>query len=415
MQRTPRATGIGSLPGTDVGAAHRLVFDELPDLAFLPELPARGVGADMAGRGTALLVDFYAEVQPSGWRLADRPGRDARRAAAFLRQDLDSLEENAQDFTGTLKVQAVGPWTLAATLELRHGDRMLSDLGAVRELAESLTEGLKLHLAEIRKRAPRAGRVLLQLDEPALPGALSGTVPTASGFGRLRAVDEPVARELLAQFPVIEKALEAMGIFIWPMVELEADDALASAAAVGAEDPTVDRVVICTPDKDLGQCVTADGRIVQLDRRTGTVLDRAGVTRKFGVPPESIPDYLALVGDSADGFPGLPGWGAKSAAAVLARYGRLEDIPALGISWDVDVRGAGKLAATLQDRLDEALLFRRIATLELDAPVSASVEDLRWTGPAQRFAGLCEWLDAPRLAERADALAAIRAGDRREG
>src|SRR2546423_1371902 len=199
MQRTPRATGIGSLPGTDVGAAHRLVFDELPDLAFLPELPARGVGADMAGRGTALLVDFYAEVQPSGWRLADRPGRDARRAAAFLRQDLDSLEENAQDFTGTLKVQAVGPWTLAATLELRHGDRMLSDLGAVRELAESLTEGLKLHLAEIRKRAPRAGRVLLQLDEPALPGALSGTVPTASGFGRLRAVDEPVARELLAQ------------------------------------------------------------------------------------------------------------------------------------------------------------------------------------------------------------------------
>lgn len=198
MQRSPRATGIGSLPGTDVGAAHRLVFDELPDLPFLPELPARGVGADLTGRGTALLVELYAEVQPSGWRLADRPGRDARRAAAFLRQDLDSLEENAQDFTGTLKVQAVGPWTLAATLELRHGDRMLSDLGAVRELAESLTEGLRLHLAEIRKRAPRAEQVMLQLDEPALPGVLKGTVPTASGFGRLRAVDEQVARELLA-------------------------------------------------------------------------------------------------------------------------------------------------------------------------------------------------------------------------
>lgn len=198
MQRSPRATGIGSLPGTDVGAAHRLVFDELPDLPFLPELPGRGVGADLTGRGTALLVELYAEVQPSGWRLADRPGRDARRAAAFLRQDLDSLEEHAQDFTGTLKVQAVGPWTLAATLELRHGDRMLSDLGAVRELAESLTEGLKLHLAEIRKRAPRAEQVLLQLDEPALPGALSGTVPTASGFGRLRAVEEQVARETLA-------------------------------------------------------------------------------------------------------------------------------------------------------------------------------------------------------------------------
>jgi methionine synthase II (cobalamin-independent) len=199
MQHSPRATGIGSLPGTDVGAAHRLVFDELPDLPFLPELPARGVGADLTGRGTALLVDLHAEVQPSGWRLADRPGRDARRAAAFLRQDLDSLEENAQEFTGTLKVQAVGPWTLAATLELRHGDRLLSDLGAVRELAESLTEGLKLHLAEIRKRAPRAEHILLQLDEPALPGVLKGTVPTASGFGRLRAVDEPVARELLTK------------------------------------------------------------------------------------------------------------------------------------------------------------------------------------------------------------------------
>ena len=199
MQQPPRATGIGSLPGTDTGAAHRLVFDELPDLPFLPELPARGVGADMTGRGTALLVDLYAEVQPSGWRLADRPGRDARRADSFLRQDLDFLEENAQEFDKTLKVQAVGPWTLAATVELRHGDRMLSDLGAVRELAESLTEGLRLHLAEVRKRAPRAEAILLQLDEPALPGVLKGTVPTASGFGKLRAVEEAVARETLAK------------------------------------------------------------------------------------------------------------------------------------------------------------------------------------------------------------------------
>ncbi|NUR29776.1 MAG: methionine synthase [Catenulispora sp.] len=199
MQQPPRATGIGSLPGTDTGAAHRLVFDELPDLPFLPELPARGVGADMIGRGTALLVELHAEVQPSGWRLTDRPGRDARRAASFLRQDLDFLEENAQEFTGTLKVQAVGPWTLASTLELRHGDRMLSDLGAVRELAESLTEGLKQHLAEVKKRAPGAAAVVLQLDEPALPGVLKGTVPTASGFGRLRAVEEPVARETLAK------------------------------------------------------------------------------------------------------------------------------------------------------------------------------------------------------------------------
>jgi methionine synthase II (cobalamin-independent) len=198
MHRPPRATGIGSLPGTDAGAAHRLVFDELPDLPHLPELPARGVGADMIGRGTALLVDFYAEVQPSGWRLTERPGRDARRADSFLRQDLDYMEENSQEFAQTLKMQAVGPWTLASTLELRHGDRMLSDLGAVRDLAESLTEGLKLHIAEVKKRVPHAAGLIVQLDEPALPGVLSGTVPTASGFGRLRAVEEPVARELLA-------------------------------------------------------------------------------------------------------------------------------------------------------------------------------------------------------------------------
>lgn len=198
MHRPPRATGIGSLPGTDAGAAHRLVFDELPDLPHLPELPARGVGADMIGRGTALLVDLHAEVQPSGWRLTERPGRDARRADSFLRQDLDFLEENSQEFAQTLKVQAVGPWTLASTLELRHGDRMLADLGAVRDLAESLTEGLRLHIAEMKKRVPHAAGLIVQLDEPALPGVLRGTVPTASGFGRLRAVEEPVARELLA-------------------------------------------------------------------------------------------------------------------------------------------------------------------------------------------------------------------------
>jgi 5'-3' exonuclease len=220
---------------------------------------------------------------------------------------------------------------------------------------------------------------------------------------------EGVDPALKSQFPILEQALAAAGVTVWPMVEFEADDALAAAAAMAAADPGVDQVIICTPDKDLGQCVTADGRIVQLDRRSGTIFDRAGVSEKFGVPPESIPDYLALVGDSADGFPGLPGWGAKSAAAVLARYGRLEDIPAADRDWDVAVRGAGKLAATLQERFDEALLFRRIATLQPDAPVSATVEDLRWTGPTERFAELCDWLDAPRLAERAAALAAIRA------
>jgi 5'-3' exonuclease len=222
---------------------------------------------------------------------------------------------------------------------------------------------------------------------------------------------EGVDPALKSQFPILEEALTAAGVTVWPMVELEADDALAAAAAMAAADPAVDQVIICTPDKDLGQCVTEDGRVVQLDRRKGVVLDRAGVIEKFGVPPESIPDYLALVGDSADGFPGLPGWGAKSAAAVLARYGRLEDIP-IGVvdQWDVDVRGAKKLAATLRSGLDEALLFRRIATLETDAPIAATVEDLRWTGPTDDFAALCERLDAAALAKRADTLAASRTG-----
>jgi 5'-3' exonuclease len=222
---------------------------------------------------------------------------------------------------------------------------------------------------------------------------------------------EGVDPTLKSQFPILEEALTAAGVTVWPMVELEADDALATAAAMAAADPAVDQVIICTPDKDLGQCVTEDGRVVQLDRRKGVVLDRAGVIEKFGVPPESIPDYLALVGDSADGFPGLPGWGAKSAAAVLARYGRLEDIP-IGIvdQWDVDVRGAKKLAATLRAGLEEALLFRRIATLETDAPIATTVEDLRWTAPTDDFAALCERLDAAGLAERADALAATRPG-----
>lgn len=180
-------------------AAIRLVFDGLggaPGVPYLPELPARGVGADLAGRGLALLVDLVAEVAPSGWRVADRPGRDHARALSHLRRDLDQLEEGTQGYEGPLKVQAVGPWTLAATVELKHGDKFLADPGACRELAESLSEGLAEHLAELRRRVPGA-RLVLQLDEPALPGVLRGSVPTASGFGKLRAVEEPVARDTL--------------------------------------------------------------------------------------------------------------------------------------------------------------------------------------------------------------------------
>ncbi|HZU55503.1 MAG TPA: methionine synthase [Actinocrinis sp.] len=190
---------MGSLPGQDMPEAIRMVMGELgerPGVPFLPELPQRGVGADMVGRGTALLVDLYAEVQPSGWRIADRPGRDHGRARSHLSSDLDLLEEYTQGYTGPLKIQAVGPWTLASTVELPHGDKLLADSGAVRDVAESLAEGLRLHIADVRKRVPGA-HVILQLDEPALPGVLKGTVPTASGFGSLRAVEETVAREQL--------------------------------------------------------------------------------------------------------------------------------------------------------------------------------------------------------------------------
>jgi 5'-3' exonuclease len=218
---------------------------------------------------------------------------------------------------------------------------------------------------------------------------------------------EGMPPELLGQFQLLEDVLDAAGFTVFPMVEFEADDAMAAAAAVAAADPRVEKVVICTPDKDLGQCVV-DERVVQLDRRKGVEIDAAGVEERFGVPPASIPDYLALVGDSADGFPGLPGWGAKSAAGVLARYGHLEQIPAAAADWAVAVRGAAKLAATLQDQFELALLFRRIATVELDAPTIVDVDELRWTGPSPELRGMAERLDAPELATRAERLAAGR-------
>jgi len=214
--------------------------------------------------------------------------------------------------------------------------------------------------------------------------------------------------ELLAQFGLVEDVLRAAGFVVFAMVEHEADDALGAAAGLAAADPRVEQVLICTPDKDLGQCVVGD-RIVQLDRRKGVVFDAAGVEEKFGVPPASIADYLALVGDSADGFPGLAGWGAKSASTVLARYGHLEDVPALAADWDVSVRNAGRLALTLKDEMDLALLFRRIATIETDAPTFDDVDELTWNGPAPGFREVAEALDAPNLAARAERLAQARA------
>jgi 5'-3' exonuclease len=216
---------------------------------------------------------------------------------------------------------------------------------------------------------------------------------------------EGMPPELLMQTPVVEEALAAMGVTVWAMVEHEADDALGAAAAVADADERVDRVVICTPDKDLGQCVRGT-RVLQLDRRKAEFFDESGIIAKFGVPPESIPDYLALVGDSADGFPGLPGWGAKSTASVLARYLHLEAIPPTSAEWDVPgLRGGEKLSHTLQDQFELALLFRRIATVELDVPVG-QVDDWEWHGPTAEFNAIAEHIGAPHIAARAERLAA---------
>jgi 5'-3' exonuclease len=203
-----------------------------------------------------------------------------------------------------------------------------------------------------------------------------------------------VEPDLLSQFPLLEEALSAAGFVVWPMVEFEADDALAAAAVVAARDPRVEQVVICTPDKDLAQCVRG-ARIVQLNRRTKVTLDEPGVIKKFGVPPESIPDYLALVGDAADGYPGLPGWGAKSSAAVLAKFGHLESIPANHLEWRVRVTNASALADALRREWDVAMLFRTLATLRADIALFDDVEQLRWSGPTPAFTALAARLRLP--------------------
>jgi 5'-3' exonuclease len=214
---------------------------------------------------------------------------------------------------------------------------------------------------------------------------------------------------LLNQFHPLEDGLRAMGVAVWAMTDLEADDALASAAAVAVEDPRVTQVVVCTPDKDMAQLVSDGGpggsaQVVQLDRRKQTIYDEAAVAEKFGVPPACIPDYLALVGDSADGYPGLRGFGAKSAAAVLRRYGRIEDVPDL--EWDgVNARGTPALAARLAAEREQALLFKELATLRVDRAAVGTVDDWEWKGPTDGFAAFCEEIGAEGLADRARQLA----------
>jgi 5'-3' exonuclease len=219
---------------------------------------------------------------------------------------------------------------------------------------------------------------------------------------------EGVPPELLSQFPIVEEGLTAMGVLVWPMVEFEADDALASAAAKAATDVHVSQVFICTPDKDLGQCVVGT-RVVQLDRRRDIVRDEAGVIAKFGVTPQSIPDFLALVGDSADGFPGIAGWGEKGAAMVLSQYPHVEDIPKDWREWNPSIRKARGLSESLFSAWNDALLFRTLATLRYDVSVFDTVEDLRWKRPRPGFEEFCRRIKAPDLLRRVTAVASIRA------
>jgi 5'-3' exonuclease len=213
-----------------------------------------------------------------------------------------------------------------------------------------------------------------------------------------------VPPELLSQFPVLEEALDAMGVVVWPMVEYEADDALASAALKAASEDGVGRVVVCTPDKDLSQCVVGT-RVVQLDRRRDITRDEDAVVAKFGVRPGSIPDYLAVVGDSADGFPGITGWGPKAASLTLSQYGHLENIPKNWREWHTSIRGAMRLSTSLFGSWNDALLFRTLATLRTDVPVFDTVEDLRWRGPSPSFKDYCDRMKSPELAGRAEAAA----------
>ena len=210
---------------------------------------------------------------------------------------------------------------------------------------------------------------------------------------------EGIEPDLWAQFPLLEEVLAAAGVVVWPMVEFEADDAIAAAAVAASRNKGVSRIIICTPDKDLAQCVSGT-RIVQLNRRTRVTLDEAGVVQKFGVLPESIPDYLALVGDAADGYPGLRGWGAKSTAAVLAKFRHLESIPKDSRDWHVNATNASALAATLSREWDQALLFRKLATLRTDIALFEDVEQLRWKGPTPGFDELAARLDRAKTEKR---------------
>lgn len=290
------ATGIGSCPGDDPAEALRIVLGEVPELPHLPELPARGPGADLTGRTAGLLVDMPIHLEPSGWRFSDRPGRDTLRSRDHLARDLDVLEEVAGGHDGPFKIQVCGPWTLAATIELRHGDRALKDAGAVRDLAASLAEGVAAHVADVRRRLP-AAEVVLQLDEPGLPAALAGTVPTASGFSRLRAVEASVAEETL------RTVIDAAGAF--PVVHCCARDVpYALLRGAGAKAISVDLRRVPTRDDDavgeeidagtalfLGAVPAADSVLPSLQATGEPVRE---LWRRFGFPPARLARQVVI-------------------------------------------------------------------------------------------------------------------------
>jgi methionine synthase II (cobalamin-independent) len=287
-------TGVGSYPGSDPAEVLRILLGELPDLPHLPELPARGPGADMIGRTAGLLVDLAVGLQPSGWRFADHPGSDTSRTHGYLAQDLDTLEELAADFEGPVKIQVAGPWTLAASIEMRSGERALADRGAVRDLTSSLAEGAAAHVRDVRRRLPRA-TVLLQLDEPSLPGVLAGTVPTASGFSRIRTVEAPVAEDNLRR--VIETA-DAFSIVhcCAPRVPY------GLLRAAGAKAISVDASLIRDEDA-IGEAVEAGtgflmgivpGRDARLPTPARSAAPVRELWRRLGLSPRSLTESVVL-------------------------------------------------------------------------------------------------------------------------
>ncbi|SEG94198.1 Cobalamin-independent synthase, Catalytic domain [Nonomuraea solani] len=322
---TWEATGVGSHPGEDHLEAIKLVFGEVPGLPYLPELPARGVGADMVGRTAALLVELPVEVQPSGWRLSDRPGRDHHRAVEHLRRDLDGLEEIGHDYTGPLKLQVCGPWTLASSIELKYGDKMLSDPGAVRDLTASLAQGVADHCAEVRRRLPGVTEIVLQLDEPGLPGVLNGTVPTASGFGRLAAVEEWRVEDSLPLFgrPVVHCC--APGV---PFGLLR---------RAGAQGVSVDAAMLRRRDEDaLGELFESGmplfmgvvpGRDTRLPDASRIARPAVELWRRLGFSPDRLASQVVLTPAC-----GLAGASPAYARAALAACGKaaqvLRDDPA---------------------------------------------------------------------------------------